>query len=278
LRVKSFGEYVYTAYTNTNDKSKAYSKLMQIGRNFGQEWILREDSILSFHDLRDTPWSEICDKGSIERHSVGSWSDSTRQEHRREFVWLLNISLREKVKKDLLWDEKKKLYYFKPTVDLSPRKYNYRSLLKNTGRYVFQSYPNKKTGGIAYFRHSAFEGHFLKVGNEWFLEITPTYFFTRDGYRRDKFGKERLSGIKKLEHNNAVLGQVVMWASYLSEQLQGSFLDEKYPFMSFSKLEEFEINVGIDEESWLKNEDKEENEDNVNNLCDLPLFRVNYED
>jgi hypothetical protein len=277
LRVESFGEYVYTACPNTNDGSKAHSKLMQIGRDFGQEWTLRKDCILSFHDLREMPWSEICDIGSIEKHSVENWAYSKRQENRREFVWLLNKSLREKVEKDLLWDEKKKIYYFKPNADLSSRKYSYHSLLKNTSRSVFQSYPNKKTGETAYFRHSAFEGHFLEVSNEWFLEITPTYFFTRDGYRKDKFEKERLTGIKKLERNNAVLGQVVMWAAYLS-QPQTSLLDKEYPFISFSKLEEFEINVGIDEESWLKSEDEENQEDNSNDFHDLPLFQMNYED
>jgi hypothetical protein len=35
--------------------------LQKIGRDLGQEWLLKENFVLSFHNLREPPWTEICD-------------------------------------------------------------------------------------------------------------------------------------------------------------------------------------------------------------------------
>ncbi|MEH2254740.1 DUF4365 domain-containing protein [Nostoc sp.] len=279
LRVYQLAEHLYTAYTFTEDESKAYSALQKVGRNLGQEWLLKENFVLSFHDLRQAPWTEICDLGTVEQHGVDEWSLSNRLERQQEFVWLLNKVLREKVKEDLSFDQKKKCYYFKPTNDLSTRRYYYRSLSKKTHRDVFQSYLKKNSTEIAYYRHSAFEGRFIRVDSDWFLEITPTYFFTRDGYTKDKFEKEHLSGIKRLEKNPAVFGQVIMWAEYLITPAQGDLFIQNYPFLQFfDTLQEFEIEVGIDDDIWLRNEDDETTALLEESLNDLPLFKINNED
>lgn len=274
LRVSQLPQHIYTAYTATEDESKAYSTLQKIGRELGQEWLLKENFVLSFHDLRQTPWSEICDCGTVEQHDTAEWSRSNRLERQQEFVWLLNKTLSEKVKDDLLFDRKKELYYFKPTANLSVRTYCYQSLEKKTQRDVFQPYFKKNSQEIAYYRHSAFEGQFIRVESAWFLEITPTYFFTRDGYMRDRFEQEHLSGIKRLEKNSAVLGQLVMWAEFLITPAQGDLFISSYPFLGFDQLEEFEMGVGIDDKAWLHSEDDEAIAVLEDTLNDLPLFRA----
>ncbi|MEQ9668530.1 DUF4365 domain-containing protein [Coleofasciculus sp. G2-EDA-02] len=277
LRVSRLPEHLYTAYTITEDESKAYSQLQKIGRNLGQEWLLKENLVLSFHNLREPPWTEICDPGTIEEHDVEEWSISNRLERQQEFVLLLNKALREKGKSDLSFDQKKKCCYFKPTADKSTRRYYYRSLAKKTHRDVFQPYLKKNSEEVAYYRHSAFQWQFIQIELKWFLEITPSYLFTRDGYIKDKFEKERLSGIKRLEKNSAVFGQVVMWAEYLSTPAQGDLFTPIYPFLEFDRLEEFEIDVGIDDSIWLGNEDQETTELLEDDLNDLPLFKLSHE-
>lgn len=259
LRVSQLGEYLYTAYTFTEDESKAYSALQKIGRNLGQEWLLIENFVLSFHDLRDSPWAEICDLGTVEQHGVEEWSLSNLLERQQQFVWLLNKTLSEKVKADLSFDKKKKCYYFKPTNDLSARRYYYRSLAKKTHRDVFLPYFKKNSSDqVAYYRHSAFEAQFIRIDSNWFLEITPTYYFTRDGYTRDKFEQEHLSGIKRLEKNPAVFGQLIMWAEYLITPAQTDLFITNYPFLQFfDSLETYDIKFGINDDVWLSNEDDE---------------------
>ena len=63
-----------------------------------------------------------------------------------------------------------------------------------------------------------------------------------------------LSGIKRLENNQAVHGQVVMWASVLTER---SLFDTGPKFIDFTDLLQFQLDVGLDDRSWLKHEETE---------------------
>jgi len=51
----------------------------------------------------------------------------------------------------------------------------------------------------------------MLLDEAWYLQITPTYFFTSNGYHLSKFSEDNLKGIKKLEKNNAVLRNVLTW-------------------------------------------------------------------
>ena len=53
---------------------------------------------------------------------------------------------------------------------------------------------------------------------KWFLQITPTYHFTTDGGRISPLAASAMAGIKRLENNQAVHGQVIMWARRLQQQ------------------------------------------------------------
>ena len=88
---------------------------------------------------------------------------------------------------------------------------------ETVSREVFKQYSKKSDPSQrAYCRHSAFKGYFLQLDGQWYLEITPTYHFTSDGYTENKFRAERLQGIKRLDRNPAVLGQLRSVADYLS--------------------------------------------------------------
>lgn len=129
---------------------------------------------------------------------------------------------------------------------------------------MFRGYPKKgKPKEIAYYRHSAFEGWFKRFGDDWYLEITPTYYFTWDGRRPDRFYEERLKKIKEQEKNPAVRGQVVMWAEYLSRD--GNLFEPQYPLLGFGELMRFEVEAGLDDAAWLERdvvaEDDERSQD-----------------
>ena len=104
---------------------------------------------------------------------------------------------------------------------------------------------------MSFYRHSAFYGRFVRYGGQWHLQITPTYHFTRDGRAPSYYGAELMSGIKRLETNDSVLGQVVMWASLLNER---SLFDAGPRLLEFDSLVNFELEVGFEDNSWLKAE------------------------
>jgi hypothetical protein len=129
----------------------------------------------------------------------------------------------------------------------------------HTSREVFKQYLNKKDPSKkTYCRHSAFKGFFQQLGDSWFLEITPTYHFTRDGRSDYPYREELLKGIKRLDRNPAIVGQLLMWQDILSKNTNSLFNNSEYPFLEFSNLETVSIEVGICDDIWFNTEDSVE--------------------
>jgi hypothetical protein len=233
-----------------------WEKLNRLVKDAGNEWILKNKQMTSFHDLNEFPWNEVC-QGSAEEFDTEEWAYSDELDRRKDFVHLLNLALAQKLSPDVRFYKKFSYYYFVATKDLSPKELGYKSLVHHTSRIVFQGYKKKKDPTqVSHYRHSAFFGQFHCFDNKWYLEITPTYHFTMDGYRLSIFREDQLKGIKQLERNPAVLGQVVMWAEHLKEK--PDFFTKLYPFLTFGSLTQFEIQAGLDDKTWLKKEEAEE--------------------
>jgi hypothetical protein len=233
--------------------------------------MLKEGRILSFFELTEYPWDKVCDRGTVEEFDSSEWAFSQDEDKRRDFVQLLNLSLKEKVKADLNYNKFEDYYYFKPTPNLSEQRITYQISGRRRARSVFKGFESHRDPTkVAYYRHSAFESRLHLHDNVWYLEITPTYHFTRDGYRPYRYSEDRLSGIKKLERNLNVLGQLLMWAWYLTKP-QDMF-SANYPFLQFGDLLEFEIHIGIDDNTWLGHEEEKEAEPIRSSWRELPLF------
>lgn len=90
----------------------------------------------------------------------------------------------------------------------------------------------------------------MNFEGEWFCTLTPDYFYSYDGRKESRFTAGYLSGIKKLERNQAVLGETRMWAAFL--RFEPNLLDERDRILDFGELEVFDVERGIDDESWRK--------------------------
>lgn len=109
---------------------------------------------------------------------------------------------------------------------------------------------------MIYYRHHGFYGRFRQFGEDWFLQIDPTYRFTSDGRNLHPKSPKLLSGIRKLEKNPAVLGQVIMWASLLKDaDAPDIFAPPDYPHLGFGDLLTFTSPVGINEAEWLSSDE-----------------------
>jgi hypothetical protein len=193
LSVTYYAERLYVAETPYREAKDLWAVGNARGLAIGSEWILRDRRIYSLHDLSVAPWDTLCDRGTVEDFATEEWATTSDLATRRQFVDLLNRCLVEKGRTlDLAYDAKRDHYYFRATSNLSPRTVRYQSLANTVPRTVFQAYKSKtKSDHVAYYRHSAFEGKFRQYDGAWFLEITPTYHFTRDGYTLDPYYKDR---------------------------------------------------------------------------------------
>jgi hypothetical protein len=256
LKLASFPKHYYVAATEYRTPQEVFARLRESTRSAHGEWILGAKMLTSFHDLSTQPWTTVCDRGSVEELNTDEWAQTEDPIRQRQFVRLLNACLRAKLyRRGVKFSRENQCYYFRATQDLSEREYAYQSREHKTSRFVFKGYPKKSDHTqMSYYRHSAFEGRFVRYGRVWYLQITPNYHFTRDGERLSRYAPDLLSGIKKLETNQAVHGQVVMWAHLLAER---DLFDAGPRFLDFTSLLEFELEAGLDDEAWLKHEDTE---------------------
>jgi Domain of unknown function (DUF4365) len=258
LPVVGFADTMYVAETEYRIPGQVWSEFKRRDVRTGREWFLKDGRIFSFQPLDEHPFSEICEQGTVERFNTDEWARSDSIDRRRDFVRLLNQCLSSKLFRiGVKFDDQRAHYYFRATENLSTRKEPYSSLSnRHVHREVFRGYASLVTPErIAYYRHSAFEGQFLTFDGSWFLQITPTYRFTWDGYHIDGSADVRLAGIKRLERNGAVLGQLVMWAALLSKPPD---LFNRYTFLEFGTLQPFRFEYGIDDARWLPAEEPEE--------------------
>jgi Domain of unknown function (DUF4365) len=256
LKVAPLPQHYYVAQTDYRTAGELFARLHEITLNVRGEWLLVNKTLMSFHDLRDHPWTEVCEMGTCEELETQEWAETEDPARQRLFVQLLNSCLKEKLfPKGIKFSRDHGFYYFRASKDPSDREYAYQSRENRTSRVVFKGYPKKNDHTqMSFYRHSAFEGRFVHFGSEWYLQVTPNYHFTRDSERTSLYAPDLLSGIKRLENNQAVHGQVVMWASVLMER---SLFDVGPRFVDFTELVQFQLDVGLDDKSWLKHEETE---------------------
>lgn len=259
LPVGRYAPVLFAAKTPHRKPQEIWNIFKEADLRPGGEWLLKNGKIYSFHDFAAEPWDKVCDKTTVEQMNTDEWALSHCQEKRNDFVRLLGLALKTLLGWKAVWYQKPKhgcgFYFFAPTKDLSPRVARWKRT-KESERTVFQAYPSKKDPSrIAYYRHSAFEPRFRRLGGTWFLEITPTYHFTSDGKTPSKFRESYLSGIKRIEKNVAVTSSVLFWAHFLTAR---DLFSKTSPFISFSDLLEFPVEFGIPDEDWLSKAEPEE--------------------
>lgn len=184
----------------------------------------------------------------------------------------MNSCLREKLRsmpEALRFDRDTKCFFFPPSESKAPYDYAYRGDKKATAREVFKERRNKQQKHLMGFRHSAMKAQFYRFGNDWYLEVTPTYFFTKNGREQSKWHEEWLKGIKELEKNGAIRGQLMMWVDILRNP-PGLF-DEGYPFLDFGPPATFSIDHGIDDNAWTSSDSSDKQ---LGDTMSAPLFEL----
>src|SRR5262249_4011032 len=104
-------------------------------------------------------------------------------------------------------------------------------------RRVYEvKYQRKDPSKVAHHQHLSFELTFAKLGDEWYAQIVPSWYYSYDGYRRSNWHEDLLSQQKRLEHNSSVRNMVRFVAYFLSNIPRSE--DEHYE-LRFGTLLEF---------------------------------------
>jgi len=261
LEIKCFPLSIYSASTSYRAPEEIFDWAKDQELNLPSGWLLTEKMIRSVHDLREEPWIQLCDRGSVEEFDIDEWADSEDPDVQREFVRLMNRVLRFDMRIRHIWYSKEERCYYFPAGrnengDIFPRRYYYRSMKNDTSRKVVIIKRQHETKEIFYCRHNAMKHSFLKIHGKWYLAITPHYIYTTDGKTTYRYAEDLLSGIKKQERPSAVLGQTIMW-EYILTHYKPTLFDsdvKEEPLITFGRTLNVKCERGLDDQSWRRDD------------------------
>jgi Domain of unknown function (DUF4365) len=250
VRVDGFPERIFIADTECRWPSDVWALLRKGGRDADAGWVLRDKRMLSFYNLGEGPWTDVCDSGTVESFPTSDWSESADPDRQRAFVQLLNQTLRAQLSPNVRYWSREECFAIMGEAHKVP----YASLRRKSRISAVSQFSKTADDGrvFEWRRHMAFRGQFRAFNGLWFLELTPTYRFTRDGFELHRFHEDMLKGIKQLEGNRAVLSCVLFWADYL--KAKSDLFVQEAPPIRFGELETVECPVGIDDKRWLSDD------------------------
>lgn len=263
LEIAAFPSFVFTASTPFRFAGDVWKEFERMGVRAPGGWILKNKQIVGFHDLEEAPWSHVCDEGTVEKFDVREWADAADLERTHDFIRMLRRLLQDKLFPVVRYRDDLDCFIWTAPKSGKTQHAPYGSLKRNSKIAVFTPYTTKSKDGRLFttYRHMAFSERFKRFDSTWFLEITPTYVFTRDGRNLDRFHASRLSGIKRLERNRAVLSQVLFWADLL--QRERDLFSTRDASLRFGELKSLELPVGIEDEAWLQREPEDRSEEEL---------------
>jgi hypothetical protein len=228
--------------------------LKQAGVRF--DWVIRNRRFVSFFDPREFGTRSIVDLDQVEAIDASAFALNDDLDNRNDTMDLLRRSVERQTASQLTYLPKERLFHFQASGINKSRSYKYASSVNETSAKVVSYYPNKKFPDKAgYVRHHAAKFRFERLGDEWFIVIDPTFYFTRNGFVSHPFPGALLAGKKRLERNAAVRGQVIMWQSLLAESAtpkndlfeQSTASDH---LVGFEHLPLIELAQAVPEDTW----------------------------
>jgi hypothetical protein len=237
---------------------QAARELSNANLNAPFDWVIRDRRFLSLRDPSDSALTEIVDEGSIEAVDTESVAFPDDVDEEYIFIDLLARTLSVQLDHDLNFDRDSRALYFRALGPNQSRHYRYQSLVNETSAEVVKPYKGRDKH-VLNVRHHAFIPRFQRIGDEWFLSVTPTFIFTRDGYRPHYNPGALIAGKKKLEKNGAVRGQFVMWRHLLTQsgQVKRDLLSEGtelVPLLKFEPLDAIIMPLAVPEEAWRRDD------------------------
>ena len=198
--------------------NKATSVLLEGDEPARFDWVIHGGSFWSFHDPRTSTCRDIVDLDQVEAIETDYLALHEDLDERNEFAFLLKCTLRHQVREDLNWSKDRRLLYCRAIHANQTRTFYYESSKRRTSANVVNVVKSKKEDDrVEFVRHHAFVPRFEVLGDQWFLVVTPTYYFTTDGLTPHSYPHALLSGKKRMDNSASLRGQVIMWYRLLTK-------------------------------------------------------------
>ncbi len=264
LPILEHGSRVWSAPTQLSEHWQARDRYDEVGGPRASDYLLRDNMLYALRDPRSCSLRHLCDIEKLTDVAAEDWADSGEPKLLRYWVELLRRNLLHQVKHQLRWERDRRVFFFEapdPLAELSAEGPNGKRKVVKVEHYF-----DKRRGEqrLKYVRHHGFRPGFQRIDGRWHLEVEPDYVFTYDGERPNFRGDEYMAGIKRLDKNLAVVGQLRMWEHLLTRP--PSLLHPEPGLLTFGELRTVEVPVGIDDAAW-RAKDAVHNDDRQDELA-----------
>ncbi|MEP9380580.1 DUF4365 domain-containing protein [Aquabacter sp. CN5-332] len=220
---------VYVASTGFTTK-KAVATILGSDETWRFDWAIRGDAFWSFHDPRESVCRKIVDVDQVEAIDTSHLAFHEDLDEVNHFAFLLRKALGHQVQRDIGWDKDQRAFYFRALSKNTSRSFSYEASKRKASSDVVNVVMNKADKSrVAFVRHHAFIPRFENLYDQWFLVVSPTYYFTTDGFQQHTYPAELLAGKKRLDKSAALRGQVILWHRFLTQgqSTAASLFDEE---------------------------------------------------
>lgn len=235
------------------------------------DWSIAGGTFWSFHDPRTSACSQIVDLDQVDAIDTADLAYHEDIDEQNRFTHLLRQALRHQTRDDLNWSKDRKILYFRALEKGRPRNFAYESAKKKTDAdVVMVALSDKEEGKVSFVRHHAFSPRFERLGDRWHLIVSPTYYFTTNGFAAHPYPGALLAGKKRLDKSAALRGQVIMWHRFLTqadrnaERAEGGLFGVEVaaePGLRFGEPPTVQLETRVPEDGWGGGKKKADTDD-----------------
>lgn len=236
----TFPNEIFVAQTQFST-AQALAKIKENEGSWRFDWMINESSLWTFENPLHSKVRDLVERDQVEKIETDFLAAHDSLDHQHKFAGLLRYTLAHQFRRTLGWDKEKSQFYFLPVPEKLERRFHYRSAINKTHADVVSVYrKGEDDAPVDYVRHHSFAPRFERLGDQWYLIVSPSYYFTSDGKHRLQYPDGLLSGKKRKDNNNSVRGQVIMWQRFLS----GAEVSEVGGLLAADKSSKMTIGVG----------------------------------
>lgn len=252
---------------SASTREVAQAALKQQGLSFATDWECHENRVITFHNLYedDLRLTKVIDQGTvtpIPSHRFYTINGEIDENRERVFKSLLRRCLQQKMfHLNVQWQNQDNLFIFTEEDGALKRTEHWYGE-RESERTVFErTMKNNKPDETLICKHLAFGVQFKRFGKQWYVAISPDWFFSWDGYKRSFFADEKLKWLKREEDNKQVFNHFRFIVYFLTHDKPSSLFDEKqrqrYRFLEFGNIIKFNSAPPLDDRAWNPPKPKE---------------------
>jgi len=252
-----------------SSREKIWNFMKANGYKFASDWEYYDGRIYTFHDLQTEshPLFSVLDVGTIEESTTEEFISLDNQ-YENIFKSLLRRCLQRMLySKGVTWQHLENIFIFVEENNKAKRIEQWKGKKKNEREVYVRIMKNNKPKEILKCKHFGFHARFYKYSKEWYLAITPDWFFSYDGFNKSLFAEKDLKYLKRVE-NNAHIANHLHFIEYFLNNFEKQKNFGK-SILKFGNFVSFNESPSLDDSKARLS--KEEKDDDTSNLSDFEL-------